>query len=122
MKYKELYKELAQTATELGCSVGDHDLLGYCYHTKNIRAFIVINPDMNYKDRFLTLCHELGHLFYMQKGNRFVWSDEPRTEEQANFFAIKLLQYNDVDADEYRKFYNKALRIVKKRKPSWHEL
>ena len=63
MKYKILYKELAEKLTDLGCSVSDHDLLGYCYQTKTIRAYIVIKSHMSYKSKYFTICHEAGHLF-----------------------------------------------------------
>lgn len=123
MKYKELYKELAQHLTELHISVCDHDLGGgYCFQTKTIRAFIVIEPSLNYKSKYFTLCHEAGHLFYMKKGKKFNWSEEPRSEEEAHWFALQLLKFNEIDAYEYYRFYEKAVKSVKKRKKSWFEI
>ncbi len=121
MKYKTLYKELAEKLTDLGCSVCDHDLWGYCYQTKPIRGFIVIKSHMSYKGKYLTLCHEAGHLFYL-KDDTFVWSKEPRSEEEANRFALELLDSNDIKSGEYRKFYEKAKKKVKKRRKSWFEI
>lgn len=123
MKYKELYKELAQTLTELKVSVCDHDLGGgYCFQTKTIRAFVVINPNMDYKAKYFTLCHEAGHLFYMKKGQKFNWSEEPRSEQDAHWFALKLLKFNEIDTFEYYRFYEKIVKSVKKRKKSWFEI
>lgn len=121
MKYKTLYKELAEKLTELGCSICDHDLLGYCYQTKTIRAYIVIKCHMSYKSKYLTLCHEAGHLFSL-KDDKFVWAKEPRSEEEANRFALELLDTNDIKAQEYCRFYEKAKKKVKKRKKSWFEI
>ena len=122
MKYKELYIELAELLTKLGCSVCDHDLWGYCYHTKTVRAFVIIKPDMSYKAKYLTLAHEAGHLFNLGKNQKFIWSKKARTEEEANWFALQLLNINDIDPNEYRKFYDKAKKKVKKRKKSWFEI
>lgn len=122
MKYKELYKELAQHLTELKISICDHDLYGYCYDTKKIKAFIVIKSDMDYKSKYFTLCHEAGHLFYMKKGQKFVWSKNTRSEEEANWFTLQLLKSNEIDLNEYREFYKKAKKMVKKRKKSWFEI
>lgn len=121
LKYKELYVELAELLTKLDCKVCDQDFLGYCFQTKLTRAFIVIKPDMSYKDKYLTLCHEAGHLFFI-KNNEWNWSKKPKTEEEANQFALKLLKFNEIDENEYRVFYNKALRKVKKRNKSWFEI
>jgi Zn-dependent peptidase ImmA (M78 family) len=122
MRYKELYVELAELLTKLGCSVSDHDLWGFCYHTKTIRAFVVIKADMDYKSKYFTLAHEAGHLFSMGKNKKFVWSEKARTEEEANGFALQLLESNEIDPNEYGKFYKKAKKKVKKRKKSWFEI
>lgn len=122
MKYKELYIELTNQLTELRVSVCDHDLWGYCYHTKPIRAFIVIKADMDYKSKYFTLAHEAGHLFSMGKEQKLIWSKKARSEDDANKFALILLGINDIEGNEYRKFYNKAKKKVKKRKKSWFEI
>lgn len=122
MKYKNLYVDLAETLTELKCYVCDHDLWGYCFQAKLVKAFIVIKPDMSYKEKYLTLAHEAGHLFTMKGKSNFIWSKDPRTEEEANRFALELLNLNDINSNEYRKFYNRAKKKVKKRKKSWFEI
>ena len=123
LKYKELYKELAQALTELKISVCDHDLGGgYCFQTKSIRAFIVIDSKMNFKEKYFTLCHETGHLFYIRDKNEFVWSDYPRSEEEAHKFAIQMLKSNDIDSLEYYRFYGKVTKKVTKRRKSWFEI
>ena len=66
--------------------------------------------------------HEAGHLFYMKKGQKFNWSEEPRSEEEAHWFALQLLKFNEIDAYEYYRFYEKAVKSVKKRKKSWFEI
>lgn len=121
MKFKNLYKDLANLLTNLDCSVCDLDFRGYCFQTKDIKALIVISPDMSYKEKYFTLAHEAGHLFYMKKGNAFNWSEKPRSEDQANWFALQLIKHNEIESYEYKKFYNKALRASKKRKKSWFE-
>ena len=121
MKYKNLYRELAELLTELGCSVADHDFLGYCYQTAAIKGLIVIKANMNYKGKYFVLAHEAGHLFYMRNG-KFNWSKKPRTEEQANTFAVKLLKFNEIESHEYYKHYNRAKKNVKKRIKSWFEI
>lgn len=122
MSYKSLYKYLALTMSELDVDVCDHDFWGYCSQTNGTRAVIFIKSKMTYKAKYFTLCHEIGHLFYMKKGKPLNWSKKPRTEEQANWFAMQLLKTNGVDIEEYKEFYNKALIAVKKRKKSWFEL
>ena len=123
MKYKELYKELAQKLTELKVSVCDHDLGGgYCFQTKPIRAFIVIKSEMNYKSKYFTLAHEAGHLFYIKKDKLFNWSKEPRNEKEAHWFALKLLKSNKIDSYEYYRFYDKIMKKSKKRRKSWFEI
>jgi Zn-dependent peptidase ImmA (M78 family) len=117
--YKALYKDLANTLNELKCSVNDHDYLGYCSQTKGIRAFIFINPSLNYQQRYFTLVHEAGHLFYMTKGKTFNWSKEPRSEDEANWFAVQVLRLNEMKSAEYWEFYNKCKK--RKRKKSWFE-
>ncbi len=122
MNYKELYKELAQLLTSMRCCVCDHDFFGYCYQIENFRAFIVIKAKMTYKEKYFTLIHEVGHLFYMNKGNILNWSKRVRTEKEANWFAFQILRINDIDVDDYKEFYNRANRILKNRKKSWHEI
>ena len=122
MKYKDLYIDLAETLTGLKCYVSDIDFWGYCYQTKSIRAFIVIKPSMSFKRKFFTLAHEAGHLFYMTKDSNFNWSKKPRTEEEANVFALQLLKLSDIDPNEYRKVYEKAKKKLKNRKKSWFEI
>lgn len=121
MEFKELYKELAQTLNNIGCSVCDFDYWGYCSSTKGIKAFIVIKPSMSYKGKYFTLAHEAGHLFYMSKGKILNWSKNSRSENQANWFALQLIKRNNIDVEEYKEFYNKALKISKNRKKSWYE-
>lgn len=121
MKYKTLYKELAEKLTDLGCSVCDHDFLGCSYQTKSIRAYIVIKSSISYKSKYYTLAHEAGHLFTL-KNKGFVWSVTPRSEEEANRFAFQLLDQNDIESYEYCKFYEKAKKKAKKRKRSWFEI
>lgn len=121
MKYKELYVELAELLTKLGCKVCDYDVYGYCGQTETIRAFIVIKPEMNFKEKLLTLSHEMGHLFY-KKNDKFIWSKNPRTEEEANQFALQLLNIHEIDPNEYSKFYKKAKKKVKKRRKCWFEI
>lgn len=122
MSYKSLYKYLAYDMEELDVDVCDHDFWGYCSQTKDTRGVIIIKSKMNYKEKYFTLCHEVGHLFYMKKGQQFTWSKKPRTESQANWFAMQLLKTKEIDIEEYKEFYNKALKAVKKRKKSWFEL
>jgi len=123
LKYKDLYRELAQQLTELKISICDHDLGGgYCFQTKSIRGFIVIKPDLSFKEKYFVLTHEAGHLFYMKKDQEFVWSKKPRSEEEAHSFALQLLKLNEIDNFEYYKFYRKAVRSIKKRKKSWFEI
>jgi Zn-dependent peptidase ImmA (M78 family) len=122
MKYKALYIELAELLTRLKCKVCDYDFWGYCNQTKTIRAFIVIKPDMSYKSKFLTLAHEAGHLFNMGKNQEFIWSKNPRTEEEANQFALQLLNIYEIDPTEYCRFYEKAKKKAKKRNKSWFEI
>lgn len=122
MKYKELYVELADLLTKLFCKVCDYDVLGYCGQTKAIKAFIVIKPEMSFKEKYFTLAHEAGHLFSLGKNQKFIWSEKPRTEEEANQFALQLLNINEIDPNEYLKFYNRAKKKSKKRKKSWHEI
>lgn len=122
MKYKELYVELAELLTKLNISVCDYDFWGYCGHTKTVKAYVVIKPEMSYKAKFFTLAHEAGHLFSNTKNKAFTWSKSPRTEEQANQFALQLLNIHEIDPNEYRRFYNKAKKKVKKRKKSWFEI
>lgn len=121
MKYRELYIDLAETLTSLKCYVSDIDFWGYCFQTKSVRAFIVVKPDMSYKEKFFCLSHETGHLFSMKKG-KFVWARNPRTEEEANKFAMQLINSKDIDPIEYRKFYERAKRKSKNRKKSWFEI
>ena len=108
MSYKRLYIELACVLFNLGCSINDHDCLGYCQYVDSNKAFIVINAGLNFKQKYFVLAHEAGHLFYMKKGNIFNWSIKPRTEKEANWFAIQLLRLNGIDSEEYMKFYNKT--------------
>ena len=122
MKYKELYKELAQTLTDLGCFVFDIDVFGHCKHSKGSRAFIFIKSSMTYQQKFYVLAHEAGHLFFMKKGQKLVWSTKGRSENKANRFALQLLNFNDIDSNEYRVFYNRALKKIKNRKKSWFEI
>lgn len=122
MKYKELYIDLAWKLTELGCRVCDHDIEGYCYQVKNFRAFVVIKADMGFKEKYMTLCHEAGHLFTLKGSDTFNWSKKPRSEDKANQFVLRLLKLNDIDENEYHEFYEKAKKKVKKRKKSWFEI
>ena len=122
VNYKELYVDLAWILNGLGCNVCDHDFSGYCYQTKGKRGFIVINSNLSYKRKLMTLAHEAGHLFYMTKGKAFNWSKKPRTEDQANWFALQLLRLNNIEGFEYHEFYNKAKKKLKNRKKSWFEL
>lgn len=123
MKYKELYKELAQTLTDLRISICDHDLGGgYCFQTKTIRAFIVIQSSLNFKDKYFVLAHEMGHLFYPKKGKELGWSKKPRSEEEAHQFALRLIKFNDIDPYEYYRFYRRVTKRAKKRKKSWFEI
>jgi Zn-dependent peptidase ImmA (M78 family) len=70
----------------------------------------------------MTLAHETGHLFYMSRNKeRIIWSKKPRTEDQANQFVLLLLKMNDIDENEYKTFYSKALKASKKRKKCWFE-
>ena len=121
MKYKELYVDLAETLTSLKCYVCDQDLWGYCFQTESIRAFIVIKSNATFKEKYMTLCHEAGHLFTMEKG-KFKWSKKPRSEEEANRFAIDLLRTNDIEDYEYFKVYKKIEKKTKKRILSWFEI
>jgi Zn-dependent peptidase ImmA (M78 family) len=121
MKYKDLYIGLAHALTYRGCEVCDYDYWGYCAQTDGIRAFIVIKPKMKYKEKYLILVHETGHLFFLNNKKGLVWSNKTRNEDQANQFALKFLKMNKIDAKEYNKFYKKAQKIAKKRKKSWHE-
>lgn len=113
MKYKELYVELAEFLTRLGCSVCDHDLMGYCYQTAKIRAFIIIKPDMTYKEKYLTLCHEAGHLFLYKNNQKFVWSKTPMSELSANHFALQLLASHDIDEKNIMNFTRKLKRKLR---------
>lgn len=122
MSYQELYIDLAQTLIELGCYVCDHDFWGYCYHTKTIKAFVVIKSSMSYKYKYFTLIHEAGHLFYPNNVTLFNWSKKARTEKQANSFAVKILKLKELEVDDYETFYNRAKEIAKNRKKSWHEI
>jgi Zn-dependent peptidase ImmA (M78 family) len=122
MKYKELYKELAHLLDDLGCAVCDHDFWGYCYQAKKIKGFIIIRPDMSFKRKFFTLAHEAGHLFYFGKDNKFNWSKKPKTEVEANTFALQILKLSDIDPYEYSKIYEKAKKKSKNRKKSWFEI
>lgn len=122
MKYKELYRELANFLNDLGCFVCDIDVLGHCKHTNGIKAFIYIKSDLNYKEKYFVLAHEAGHLFSMKKGKKFAWSKKPRSEEEANQFALQLINLNEIDCYEYRNFYDKAKKKFKKRKKSWFEI
>jgi Zn-dependent peptidase ImmA (M78 family) len=122
MKFKNLYIELAEKLTDLGCEICDHDFLGYCYQTKSIRAFIVIKSDMSFKSKYLILAHEAGHLFTLGKNRKFVWSKKPKTEEEANYFALQILNIHEIDPNEYRKSYEKAKKKSLKRKKSWFEI
>jgi len=122
MGYKSLYTELASALDHLGVAVCDHDYMGYCFQTLGLRGFIYIKSRLTYKEKYMALCHETGHLFYMKKGKTLNWSKKPRTEEQANWFAMQLLRRNGIDVEEYKEFYNKALVAVKKRKKSWFEI
>jgi len=122
MNYKELYKELANDLTNLGCCICDHDFLGYCCQVGSLKAFIFIKPSLSYKEKYFILAHESGHLFYMTKGKLFKRAKKNRTEEQANWFAIQLLRINGVEVYEYKNFYSHAKKIVKNRIKSWHEI
>lgn len=122
MDYKSLYINLAELLTHLKVVVCDHDYLGYCYQNNDNKGFIVINPKMTYKEKYFTLAHEAGHLFYMRKGNMFSWSKKPRTEEQANWFAIQLIKMNGISSIDYCNHYSNAIRYNKKRKKSWFEI
>ena len=122
MKYKELYKELANHLNNLGCFVCDIDVLGHCRHAYGLKAFIYVKSDLNYKEKYFVLAHEAGHLFSMKKDQKFCWSKNGRSEEEANRFALQLLGFNEIDGYEYRKFYNKAKKKFKKRKKSWFEI
>lgn len=120
MSYKDLYAELAQILSSLRCSVNDHDCIGYCQHSGSSRAFIFISPSLNFKQKYFVLAHEAGHLFYMKKGKVFNWATKPRTEDEANWFAVQLLRLNNISSNEYRTFYNKTKK--KKRRKSWFEI
>ncbi len=122
MKYKELYKELANHLTSLGCFVCDMDVLGHCKHSVGNRAFIFIKSSMTYKQKYFVLAHEAGHLFYIKGGQTFTWSKKGRSEDKANVFALHLLESNDIDGNEYNKFYKLAQKKVKRRKKSWFEI
>jgi Zn-dependent peptidase ImmA (M78 family) len=122
MKYKILYVELAELLTRLGCQVCDHDLLGYCFQPGKSRGFIVIRPNMNYKEKYFILSHEAGHLFRLTKDKKLRWTAKIKTEEEANLFAVKLLKFNEIEREEYYKIYAKAKEKMKKRKKSWFEI
>lgn len=122
MDYKQLYLDLALILRDLKCFVHDHDFNGYALFTKDYKAFIVINPKLTYKEKYFCLAHEVGHLFYMKKNSIFNWSNKPRSEEQANWFAIQLLKRQNIDTKEYWDFYKKAETKAKKRKKSWFEI
>jgi Zn-dependent peptidase ImmA (M78 family) len=122
MDYKELYKDLAWTLSGMGISVCDYDYLGYCGQTKKIEAFIVIKPSLSYKEKFFTLAHEAGHLFYMKKGNIFNLSKKSRSEDEANWFAIQYLRLKEINSNEYWHFYNKAKDRNSTRRKSWFEI
>jgi Zn-dependent peptidase ImmA (M78 family) len=122
MSYQSLYKDLARAMKDWDVEVCDHDFYGYCAQIKNVKGVIFIKSSLSYKERYFVLCHEVGHLFYMKKDKPFNWSKKPRTEDQANWFAMQLLKNNGVDVEEYKQFYNKALLAAKKRKKSWFEL
>jgi Zn-dependent peptidase ImmA (M78 family) len=122
MKYKELYKELAHQLSSLGCFVCDIDMLGHCKHTEDSKAFIYIKPSMSFKAKYFVLAHEAGHLFYKKGEKIFNWSKTARSEEEANTFALQLLESNDIDSHGYCKLYSKAKKASKKRKKSWFEL
>ena len=120
--YKGLYRDLAQVLRSYCCDVFDHDLLGYCIQVKDAKAIIFISPTLTYKEKYFTLAHEAGHLFYMKKGKVFNWSKKPRTEEQANWFALQLFRLMEIENTDYKNFYNKALNKLKTRKKSWFEI
>jgi Zn-dependent peptidase ImmA (M78 family) len=121
MKYKTLYKELAEKLTDLGCFICDIDVLGHCGHTDYVKAFIYIKSALNYKHKYFVLAHEAGHLFSL-KNDKFIWSPTARSEEEANRFAFQLLEQNDIESYEYCEFYQKAKKKAKKRKKSWFEI
>jgi Zn-dependent peptidase ImmA (M78 family) len=121
MGYKQLYKELATSIDELRCAVYDYDFIGFCNHTKKFRAFIYIDSKMSYKEKYFTLAHEAGHLFYMSGDNMFNWSKKIRSETKAHAYAVKLLDSADINEDEYYIFYSKA-KSRRGRKKSWSEL
>jgi hypothetical protein len=121
MEYKTLYKELAWILTHLGCTICDHDFLGFCNYTLDKRAFIYIKPSLSFKHKFFTLAHEAGHLFHMKKGSVFNWSKKARSEEQANWFAVQFLKRYGISSKEYYVFYSKAQKRGRKYK-SWFEL
>lgn len=118
--YKRLYRDLAQTLYNLNCYVCDFDVLGHVTHSEVTKAFIHIEPKMNYKGKLFVLAHEAGHIFYMKKGKAFNWAKKMRTEKQANFFAVQLLRMLKVDVSEYYLHYNKAKK--RKKRKSWIEL
>lgn len=122
MKYKSLYRDLANTLSSLGCFISDFDILGHCMHTDKTKAFIFIKPTMSYKHKYFVLAHEAGHLFFIKKNKVFNWTTKPRTEEEANSFAFHLFSLKDIDCNEYRKFYEKAKKKAKKRKKAWFEI
>jgi Zn-dependent peptidase ImmA (M78 family) len=122
MNYKKLYIELAYTLTDLNCLVCDHDFWGYCNQVDFLNAIIIIKPNMSYKEKYCILAHEAGHLFYMKKINKFNRSKKPRSEAEANEFALRLLEYNDIEEKEYHNVYEKAKKRAKKRKKSWFEI
>ncbi len=68
------------------------------------------------------MAHEAGHLFYINKKQKFSWSKNGRSEEKANKFAIKLLNLNNIEKYEYFELYELARKKGKKRKKSWFEI
>jgi len=122
MDYRELYRNLAQELSNLNCAVYDPNHWGHSFRAKRNVDFIVIRNDLTYKEKFFVLAHEAGHLFYMKKGNMFNRSRKIRTEDQANWFALRLLKFYKIDRIEYFIVFNKAKISEKKRKKTWFEL
>jgi Zn-dependent peptidase ImmA (M78 family) len=106
----------------MGCAICDHDFMGHCNFVGKTKAFIYIKPSMSYKQKYFTLVHEAGHLFYMKKGKIFNWAKRARSEDQANWFAVQFLKTVDIRSQEYYDFYDIAVKKLKNRRKSWFEL
>jgi Zn-dependent peptidase ImmA (M78 family) len=121
MDYEELYRNLAFKLFRLGCKIWDSDYYGFCDRpTKKIKAYIFVNPRLSYQQRFFILAHEAGHLFTLKKDGIFEWSRKVRSEKEANWFAIQLINRAKIDVTEYYAYYEKAKKSNKFKGKPWY--